>query len=234
MLVSELFQKLSYGEFSNLSLSSEGSGSIAAGKKGKVVDYLNSALTKLYSRFVLAEKMILIEQVAGIEDYRLSSKFAVSNVSAPPGTELYIKDSLSDPFEDDLIKVLAVYDAAGTTLPLNDPDDPASVFTPKPLVLQVVDAIDGAPLQVIYQAKHVLIPDGDDDAEIEIPDVLEMALRAYVAHLGYFHMNGQEHAAKANDYLSIYESECQMVEQFDLVGASPNFSGIRFIKRGFV
>lgn len=232
MKVSDLFQRLSYGVFSNLSLGNDGAGDIAANKKPKVVMYLNEALLQIYSRFVLKEDDLLIEQDGAIRFYQLTVEHASTNTESD--AQKYIIDSELKPFTGDLIKVLEVRDQSGCALPLNDPEAPYSVFTPEPNVVQIPSPVTGMPFGVSYQARHVEIGLSDYAAEIHIPITLESALISYIAYLNYRDLNTQEATAKSAEHLAMYEASCGQVEENDLVNSSYAFTNTRFNKGGWV
>lgn len=234
MKVSDLFRKLSYGELSNLAIGTDGGGDILAAKKPVIVQHLNDALLRLYSRFTLREADVLIEQDALIRFYKLTSVNAVTNPAPAPGQVLFIKDSITKPFLDDVIRIREVWGTSGKPLPLNDPDNRLSVFTPQPDVLQVPKPVAGAPLGIIYQARHPIIAGTDYEVEVTIPAVLEQALTSYIAHLVYSNMNGQENVAQAAKYLSLYETICAEVTDRDLVNSSISATNTRFAKGGWV
>lgn len=238
MIVSELFYNLSVGEVSNLAMGNDGDGTIRETDQGKVISYLNSAMGALYKRFVIITKEALIETVDHITEYKLKRQYALSSGSSEPYK--YIIDSIGNPFIEDCIRILEVSNALKRKLPLNDPGNPYSVFTPRPMVLQVPNPITRDALSVMYQAKNTPIEflglDNDKvlSQEIEIPNFLESALQNYVAYKIYSHFNGQEHQGKAQEYMSLYDNECTEIELNDLVQQSQSESQMKLIERGFV
>jgi hypothetical protein len=235
MLVSEFLERLSFGQLSNLSIAGEGDGTIKPAKIPAIIQHLNTALLRIYTRFTLAEKEMIVVLLEDRTSYKLHSKFAMSRQTEFPTIEPHILDAEHDKFEDDLIRVLSVKKTGGIYLPLNDDGLPGSLYTPMVDVLQVPDPWPGAPLFVTYQAKHEkLTPTGDFmNKEIDLPAVLEDAALSYVAHKVFFHMSGQEHAATAAGHLSNYESICQEVIANDLVSASEAPTNTKFELRGF-
>lgn len=234
MQVSDLFTRLSYGVFSNLAIGMEGAGDIAADKKPKIISYLNEALLKLHSRFLLKENDAIVLQSGGIRYYRLSSEFAVSNAAAPVGQIQYIIDTVEQPFKDDVIRILEVRDRLGCVLGLNDVEDPSSVFTPQPTVLQVPSAVTGEPLGLLYQARHPEIAIDGFDTLIDLPGTLEGALISYIAFLNFSHMNSQESASKAVEHMAMFEAACSEIEEKDLVNGAYAQTNTRFSKRGWI
>ena len=232
MKLEELFSRLSYGELSNLSIGNEGRGAIREEDIPKVTAHVNDGLLRIYSRFVLSTKQLIIEQVRHITNYHLIPKFAESTGSDKPWP--YIKDLPDEPFLGDLIRVLEVYDSMGRGYVLNDKDDPTSLFTPAPQLLQVPDPKAGQSLGVLYQARHIIVENEDLEQEIVIPFVLEGALQSFIAYKIYSNMNGQDNQAKSQEHLSTYDGICQDVEVRDLVNATFATSHHKLNERGFV
>lgn len=244
MLVVDLFRRLAYGELSNLALSQPG-GKIIEDKHPQLIQYINEGLLRLYSRFILKEKDLIIEQVAHITSYHLRPEYAESGgVLGGAGTDVpyaYIKDLPDEPFTGDVLKVLAVYESGCPyALPLNDQDRADSLFTPQVDVLQVPNPKATVALGVHYQARHPLLADISVnnlnilEQEIELPFSLEGALQNFVGYKIYSHMNGQENAVKSQEYLSTFESICTEVMDRDLVSQSFHTSFNKLEQRGFV
>ncbi|MEQ1950937.1 hypothetical protein [Mesorhizobium sp. CN2-181] len=235
MKIADLFRRLSYGQLSNLSISNNGSGEIVEAKHPQMIQYANEALLNLYTRFVLKEKNLLIQQVEGITSYHLERKFAETSGSDAP--HRYIKDLPDEPFMGDSIRILAVYDEFGRKMRLNDQEDPASLFTPSLNELQIPRPEHGRPLGITYQARH---PELDDrpgkiiNQEIILPFIFEAPLQNFIGYLTYCHMNGQENIVKGQEYLGAYEAKCVEVEQRDLVNQTFHTSQDKLDDRGFV
>ena len=232
MKVEDLFSRLSYGELSNLSIGNEGRGSIRTEDIPKVMAHVNDGLLRIYSRFVLVTKQLLIEQVRHITNYHLILKYAESSGSDVPWP--YIKDLPDEPFKGDVIKILEVHDSLGHEFVLNDKDDPRSLLTPAPVVLQVPDPKAGISLAVQYQARHDILNNEDIEQEIDIPFVLEGALQSFVAYKIFSHMNGQDNQVKSQEHLNTYDGICVDVEARDLVNATFATSHHKLEERGFV
>jgi len=235
MNISDFLRQLSFGELSNLSISNSGSGVIIEGKHPQLIMYMNTALTAVYSRFVLRQEEIIVTLETTITRYELLSKYTVS-ANDPTVTVHYITDTVANPFQDDLIRVLEVWDQYGK-VPLNDADNTGSVFTPNPLVLYVPTPVNAEPLTLIYQAEHAQLLDtgaGYLNQEIVIPHYLHNAFRKRVAHEVYSHMSGVDNIMKGQEYLAGFEVDCLTVEQRDLASQSAHGSLAKFDERGFV
>lgn len=235
MNINDLFASLSYGELSNLAMSNEGSGVIRSQDQPKVLNAANEALLLLHSKFVLSSKDIWIELRKHITYYHFDVRFAESNVLTSAENDFYIKDLISDPFIGDVIKVLNVFDEYEFELPLNDVEHPQSVFTPQPRMLQVPNPTEGALYNVVYQAKHPLLVLTENlDQEIDLPDVLHAALRAYISYRVYSSINTQEATVKSAEHLGNYEGICQNAVDYDLVNTSSYTTNIKFHRNGWV
>jgi hypothetical protein len=233
MDVGDLFEQLSFGELSNLFIGLEGEGGVRPEKKANIIAAANDGLTRLFSRFPILEKELIVECRVDTTYYDLSVEHSMTTGTASVSNHLFIRDREEAPYTGDLIRILSVYDSKVGLLPLNDDENRHSVFTPKPKQL-LVPHPDGKVLSVIYQANHPrLSPDVDDDY-IDLPDVLEEALKTFVAGKVYSGMNGQENLGKSQALMADFESICQLVEDRDLIGSSTSTTNIRFEKRGFV
>jgi hypothetical protein len=234
MNVTEFLARLSYGPLSNLAMSNDGDGTIAVAKHPALIQHVNDGLLRLHTKFILIENEVILELREDVTSYVLDVANSVSAGAAPPND--YIRDTLAAPFGNDLIKILAVYETGACQLPLNDATHDDSLYTPKFNVLQVPDPIAGAPLYLLYQAKHPVLASAGDGyltQTIELPDVLVEALEAFVASKVYQGMNGQEHAVKAAEHLTIYERICVDVTVKDLVNSSMSNTNTKFEQRGF-
>lgn len=237
MKVPDLLKRLALGELSNLSMSD--TGDIAEGKVPKIIMYANEGLLHLHTKFVLKQNSLLIEMRENITSYHLLKRFAYSqyDINNPPTSwnMPYILDNQDEPFQEDVIKVLSVYNYMGIKLPINDLDNACSVFTPQPLVLQVTTPVQGKMLSVEYQAKHEVIPETEyDDVDVDVPACLESALLAYIASKSFMHMNTQENTFKGQEHNATFESLCQLAVDMDLVSTAGSPTNTRFEKRGWI
>lgn len=229
MNANDLFTMLAIGELQNLSLATGGVISEAA--RPRLFMYTNDALLELHSKFPLKENDLLLQLSDYVTYYHLLPQYAVNG----PGSEKvrYILDRVDAPFQDDLIKVKAVFNKTGDELPLNDDSHPESLFTPQFKTLQVPRPKDGDFLTVVYQQSHKKLQ-GNLDENIDCPDVLLPALKSYIAFKVFDHMNSTESVAKAQGFLSAYETACNGVVDRDLVSSSITQTNIRFSQGGWI
>jgi len=230
-----LFEMLSYGELSNLSMSGDGSGEILPAMQPKLVHYTNEALLKLYGRFLLKENDVLVQLYEHITFYHLIPRFSLCFVPTLEAEEEHIRyllDLAHEPFRDEVIKVISVFDNLGKELPLNDEEQHHSVFTPQAKVLQVPNPIGDLIYNVRYQQRHPKLS-GELGENIECPDVLLGALTSYIAYKVYSHMNSAESSAKAQEFMATYELNCNDAVDRDLVNGSISQTNVRFERGGW-
>jgi hypothetical protein len=235
MQIKELLKNLALAELSNLSISEGENATIKEKSHEGLLLHINEGLLRLYTRFVLSEKSLVIEQLAHITKYPLRKGY--SECSGSDIDYKFIKDMPGEPFQEDVIKILSVYDSSGHKRPLNDVEDVESLFTPQPDVLQIPSPIQGQALGVVYQARHAPITKADEgylDREVEIPFALEGALQSYVASKVFSNMNGPENKATSQGYLTDYERICVEMEDKDIINKSHQTSHSKLEERGFV
>lgn len=236
MTLGDLFQRLSYGELQNLSAYGTGNGTITDAKRPVLTNYVNEALLKLYSRFILRENDLLLALSGSVTLYHLVPQYAVSYIpTGPSDTQAvrYILDRPEVPFQDTIIKILSINDQYGHFVPLNDEESPFSVFTPHGKALQVPSPCDGKILNVRYQERHPVLQ-GDLSEQIKCPEVLVSALASYVAYQTFDHMNSTDGVNKGQGFLAKFENACGEILDRDLVNSSTSQSNTRFDRGGWI
>ena len=63
MKLLDLFERLSFGELSNLAIGMEGAGTIRESDQRKVLAHVNDGLLQLYSRFILQTKYLFLRKL---------------------------------------------------------------------------------------------------------------------------------------------------------------------------
>lgn len=235
MFLSELLTRLAQGELSNLSMSVDGE--ISEPNVPKVVSYVNEALLRLHSRFVLREDDVLVEMIDGVATYELKAQYAQSYEGEIEVPHRYIMDLGPKKFADDVVRITGAFDSLGNELELNNKLAPAGLFTPRPKVLQVPVPIPGQALSVQYQAKHPLLSGSspeDLEAEIELPEVLVGGLTAYVGFMAFNFLGGAENMARASTFMDLYNNICLELEEKDGMGTETRTYSEVFEMRGFV
>ena len=232
MKLNELFSNLSFGPLANLSVGGDGIGMIPFEHEARLTSFVNKSLLALFSRFPLLEKEVIVRAYDGKTLYPLKKIYADTDATVVP--QKFIADSAVDPFLEDVIKILAIYDELGQPMPLNNTGEPTSLFTPLFDMVQIPLPKTGDIYYVLYRGKHPVLVPGVADQDVNIPDILQTALEAHVAYQVFSPMNGQEHKATASEHLSTYEMLCSNIEMQDLLQTSSVSNHDKLEARGFV
>lgn len=232
MNINDFIEQISLGELSNLYIGLEGQTELSLDNKKKIINYVNQGLKTLCSRFSIRKNEIIIRAKDQIALYHLRKEYSMTNGTAPIK---YLDDTNREPFNNDLIKILEVYNEIGIPFPINDRFDHNSVFTPSYDTLQITHPIENEGYAVIYQALHPIISfDSDGEQEFNLPPLLEECLTSFVAGKIYTHMNGEANKATGMEYMTLFESKCLMVTDSDLASESSVVSHNKAQQKGFV
>lgn len=203
------------------------------GELETVLFYLNSALTHLFTKYLLLHKQCLIQTVLGITQYHLREQFAVSNVNSTE-TNKYIVDTVSDPFYKYVLDILFIYDKCGNRIKINDHNDNYSVHLSEFDTLQISGIYDFEYINVIYKANHVPIISTDIDTQyLNIPPFLEKALKYYITYDYFSDELGPKNIQKSQEAYNKY----LMCENDILTnGLIPDYNttNIKLDERGYV
>lgn len=235
MKLIEIFNQLTYGELSQISLGGGEVGEIAEKNYPAVMSHVNLALAELYRRFTLKEGRVRIATVAGLLTYSLNSKYAVQNVKSKEILR-YIQDEYTNPFKDDVIKIERVL-YGNVELGLNDESDHLSVHTPSLTVLRLPPEIVGY-VDVVYRAGHANIDPikgafNPETLEIDLPYSHLNALLLFIASRvnNPIGMTNEHHAG--NSYWNKFEAACASLKM-DNVAVDSKRQPNRFRDRGWV
>jgi len=217
MLLSEIFDQLTYGELSQTVLGGKAGGVIAQESYPAVISHINLALTELYKRFPIKVREIEIQQYAAIGIYYLDSKYSSITGTA---TTKYLKDSATFPFKDDVLKITDIYDKDGVALSFNDVNSVTSITTRDYNSFSVPNPLDTVALTVEYRADHDMIDSTEIDpttVDVEIPRSLLEPLLNYVGFRAYAANPPIDGVDRSGQYLQKFEASVQRVTYLDLV-----------------
>lgn len=234
MKLDEIFDQLSYGELSQMSIGGQPAGEINEDNWERIIPHINLGMTALFTRFNLKESRLTLELQEGQTLYPLTSYYAVN---ARRGAAVrYIIDTAADPFSDDLIKVekviadsdAVVYTEEQRTFPLNDAKHIYSVSTPTMQALRIPEDVltqDAEvpeqylsdTLTIVYRANHKKIVMGIGFFDpcrvtIELPETHLQALLFFVAARLQAPVGMTNEGAVSMNYMAKYENECQGLE----------------------
>ena len=232
MKLTELFRQLALGELSNLAFAKDGF--IAEAAHSKVINAITVALNDIYSRLLLSEKEVMIQTLDWKSVYHIRKEH--SKLDPTPGFLKYILDMPDNRFTGDLVKVLGVVNEVGAPLPINDPDQWASVFLPSFDTVQFNHPGSGQVFSVLYQALHPdLATEGEGylDQELRIPPVLMDMVRAKTASTILAPMGGQDHSLKAQVLEAAYEARHTSLVNKNEVGDTSASTNVKLMLRQF-
>jgi hypothetical protein len=237
MKLLELFELLQYGELANLSLS----GGIDNVKGIRVEDYpvlishLNLALTDIHTKFNLKEREVAIQQYETITHYQLDSKFAQENTSSIEPIK-YILDNSSNVFNDDVLRVNAIFDETGCELSINDEYNPASLFLNSYKVIQVPFPADTNTMFITYRANHAKLSSTTPDleAEVDIPAYAVEAILSYVASRVHAQRTSQDAQIAAVNLMAKYNMLCDQIELRNVLHDGASNSNFKLGVNGWV
>lgn len=231
MNLQEVFDQLTYGELSQLSIGGNEAGAISASNYNRMVPHVNLALTALYKRFPLKEGRLTVELQSDRTTYPIQSKYAVSSRSSREAVR-YIKDSTNSKFLDDIHKIERVCTSLGFEFSLNDESDPYSMLTPSATVLEVpkaiaeqsVDLPDQLKTQflvLVYRANHPkIVADGTylepETIQLELPESHLEPLLLFIASRIHTPTGMTNETNMGNTYYTKYEAACQQLEVTNL------------------
>jgi hypothetical protein len=228
-------KRLANGRLSHTNLieAVEGGFDVKSSFRIKVINAINEGLVRLYTRFILNEKDVVIMLRDHIVSYYLDSLYS-ETLYPQDGVEIpYILDLPGEVFTNDVIKILNVYDHYGQLLPLNDINNSKSLFSPKYNMLQVPKPVTGELINVTYQAKHIELSIDEPLEEIILNDSLMGALEAYVAYLIFSDINSDDAKIKSDKQFLLYNQICNEVRDTDVISNSVSTTKSKFNERGW-
>lgn len=230
--VSEVYKALALTTLKSAGFITDDKIGIEEWGKPEVLALINEGLTRLHSRFQLKTNNCIVEMKEGRTDYPLQKPYSYEQFNPTIAPYPYIMDTPQEPFQEDVIKILEVYDNKGNRRILNDTGSGnEGLFTPRPDTLQVVWPRKFEALNIQYQAKHKEVT--QEGEYVDLPETLYSALENWVGYRYHTGLNTEGSSAKAAEYLQLYESICGEVTDHALVGHTDSFSNFKFEQRGW-
>lgn len=221
MKLKEIFDHLTYGEFSQLSIGGGSVGVIDSTNYPRVISYINLGLTALYKRFHLKEGRVSFKPVKHMQLYRIDSD---------GDTELIVEEGQDD-FYNNILKIGRVITDDGFDLDINNSANKYSCFTPEINLLQLSKEVAAqepslpynlktSTLTVLYQANHPVIAMNvvrADRYDLELPNTHLEPLLLYIASRVYNPIGMTNEFNAGNNYNAKYEAACKQIEMTNLV-----------------
>ena len=198
MRVQDIVDLAKYSELSSTSLKDNDTA---------IILFINAGLLELYKRFPLQVNEHIVALQEGVTMYDLPSDF------------MYILEAYGEPAEGSSDTVVV--------LPINDPDDPYSVFFPGFRQVQVPLTANGSFVSLLYVAKPPSYTEDDLSELLELPDTLVDCLLHYIGYKAHLGIRGDTQAEN-NAHFMRFERSCQ--KALDLGVAYP-LDSMRMIDR---
>lgn len=231
MLVADIISSLRFGELRHFNFGETEVEGLQEVHFPMVINLINQGMLDIYTKMPLQFKEVFIQPVTQMNIYKLHPRHAVTNLDST--AVKFIKDTIEDPFEGNILKVEAVYSEFGYEIPLNDHVNPDSIFTIALDTIQIPKPSEQIAMSVIYRSCPQPSEESIDiSQDLDLPLVYKQALIMFVsgkAHLTRAHMDSE---IKHSDYMNRYERE---MERLRMAGyfISDASSNSKFARRGY-
>lgn len=233
----DIFDNLTYGELSHLSIGNAPVGFIDPKDYPKIVAAVNNALTALHKRFLLRTEEVRVQELVAINTYYMRRAHAVSNTDDITSTK-YILDSSAAPFSGSLFKIEAIVSDSTGAFILNDSSQANPVYTPNFDTFVITPTNPPETLKVALRSDHprIVLETGFDPllVELHIPYSLLDAISLNVAARLYSPLTaGDGERSAASVFMYKYEMECKRLEEEGMT-LEADVSDTRFENKGFI
>ncbi len=237
MKLSEVFEMLQYGELANVSISGNIDEEVGIREEDYplLISHINLALTDLHTKFNLKEQSVVIQQFEELCFYELDTKYAQSNTESTEAIK-YIMDSEYDPFIGDVLRINAAFDEVGCELPINDENNPNSIFLNSYKRVQIPYPNSEAAIWLTYRANHekLSMSNPDLEADVNVPAYCVEALLSYVASRVHSQRTSQESQGLSVNLMAKYQMICDQIEEKNVLHNSPSNTNFKLGERGWV
>lgn len=193
---------------------------------------LNMALRTVFNRFDWKIKEMIVQSNDWQSIYKLTSDHAMSNLNST--AEKYIIDTLDDPFTDDILQIREVFNEDGSPIYLNDDEQFSSAYTVDYRTIQFTHPCSSNAFSLLYKAAFPKVEvDGMMDVTLDMAQVLEAPLQAYIGALYYNALSGQSSSATAQRLENKYEMLCQDIALNNRLGLDIDSTNIKGYLRGY-
>lgn len=236
MKISDIFDQLTFGELKQIDVGGYEEGEVQPSKYKELVNHINIALLQLYTRFPIDEKEFLLTPIAGQTFYNIEPDASYLTGVHADGTTT---------FDNDILRINAVFNQTGSELPLNDEFSEDSVFLPTFKQIQIpLDRADT--YSFIYRAKpaklvapvYVFESTPEDytdflDTDVFLPEVLLEPLLAYVEQRVQKAKGGEAGLQQASIASQQFEILCEGVEKRNVLNNANNSTNIKLTLGGW-
>lgn len=237
LYLKEIFDLLADGELSGTHLKRGHSGGLDEGEYPKVVGHINLGLLELFKRFNFLTDEIRLHITPGTFNYFLRGDRIASLQNMD--SETYLENNNINPFENNIIKVLNVYNAIGKDIPFNDRNAVLKIMSVGYDHLRITPIETKQVLDILFQASYPKIVVDEnfipEEYEMHITDAVIEPLLFYVGARIFKPMgvnSSTQDSDKSTSLNQEYELACQKIETFGL-DVQINDNRNNFTQKGF-
>ena len=202
MIVQDIISLARHSELSNTALKIDNGDNTSA-----ILSFINMGMIELYKRFALKTEELVVDLQEGQTIYSLPSNFMYA-MSAYKEVSEYSEDREEE-------------------IPINDEDEPDSIFFPNHTQVQIPSVIDGAFISIIYVAKPETVTVSTITQELDLPDVLVECLLHYIGYRGHLGIRG-DGQSENNAHFGRFERSVMKAKE---LGVTPSTDSYRMIDR---
>ena len=236
MLVKDIFEQLSYGEFRKYGIGNDDGSGIQPADYPRIMPFVKLGLTALHKKFLLRSETVMVQQYGVISKYRLDNKHRQSDTASLEKYK-YIIDTVYEQFEESaLLRIEEVKAENGDSYPLNDNGAAYSLFTPEYNVVEIPYPRDENAMCVVYRADHAPLASTGEGVPNQTVLLSQAYLDLLLTHIaGRYLMSAgsQEKEATGSNLLNRFEAGVMDLKANGLNQAEVN-TNMKLELRGFV
>lgn len=202
MIVQDIINLARHSELGNTALGKDTADNVPI-----LVSFINMGMIELYKRFALKTEEIIVALNEGQTIYTLPTDFMYA-MSAYKEVDEYSVD------RDEQV-------------PINDEDEPDSIFFPNHTQVQIPSVINGAFISIIYVAKPASVASDALQNELDLPDVLVECLLHYMGYRAHLGIRG-DGQSENNAHFARFERSVLKAKE---LGVTPSTDSYRMIDR---
>jgi hypothetical protein len=205
MRVQEVVDIARYSELAGLAAIKENTDAILA--------FLNLGMVELYTRFPIKTEEHIVELQENTTMYEMPADFMYA---------LSAYGEVEELSTETLVRV-----------PINEEDDPYSIFFPDWNTVQIPAVANGSYVSIIYVAKPTPATSADLNAELELPDTLVDALVSYIGYRAHMSIKGDGQSENNAHWLR-FDRSCKKARELGVAFPVDSLKMAERIKdRGF-
>lgn len=224
MQLQDIFDQLRYSELQHIKLGGHRDGTgITSEDYPAIVTHINLALTDLHTRFPIRKETVYVQIHENISTYFLNSDYAESNTGSSQPVK-YIKDTTSDPFNDNLTRIEEIADELGNPYALNVENDCESITLPIHNAFNFPNPVNDLTVKVSYRANHPKLENVNGSTIVDIPMALLPVMLLYIKHRIYASLPSLSGVQASQQALQDYMLQVQEIEDAGVINSETSIN----------